>query len=255
MESDTKILIIEDDESIIEGLEYVLEKEGFYIEIAKNKREAYSKFLKNKFDIFIVDVQLPDGTGFEICKYIKKNFDLPVILASAVGEEANVVYGLDLGADDFIVKPYRNNELIARINCVLRRDAKNKSKNVILYRNIKVDLRNAKVIDNVSGEEIILSTLEYKLLLLFLKNRNRLITRQEILEKVWDIDENYVNDNTLSVYIKRLRNKISNKIDNSNKKQIFKEDKDKNNNEHTKSNTLEKEAIKTIRGIGYILND
>lgn len=229
MDDDTKILVVEDNKSIIESLKYVLEKEGFSTTIAHTKKEAFSYIAQNKYNLFLIDVQLPDGTGFELCKYIKRNLDLPVILASAVGEESNVVYGLDLGADDFIVKPYRNNELIARINCVLRKEAKNKSKNIIIYRNIRIDLRNAQVFNNQTNEEIIFTSLEYKLLLLFLKNKNKLVTRSEILEKVWDIDGNFVNDNTLSVYIKRLRQKIC--------------------------NTDEKEVIQTIRGIGYILHD
>ena len=128
MSDSIKILVVEDDKSIIEALQYILEKEGYSISIASSKTEALTFIVKNKFNLFLVDVQLPDGTGFELCKYIKNNLDLPVILASAVGEEANVVYGLDLGADDFIVKPYRNNELIARINCILRRENRNKSK-------------------------------------------------------------------------------------------------------------------------------
>ena len=229
MDVETNILIVEDNTSIIDGLQYVLKKEGFGVTIANTKKEALSDIAKNKYNFFLVDVQLPDGTGFELCKYIKRNFDLPVILASAVGEEANVVYGLDLGADDFIVKPYRDNELIARINCVLRREARNKQKNIIFYNNLKIDLKNAQVINLQNNREIIFTHLEYKLLLLFLKNKNKLITRSEILEKVWDVDGNFVNDNTLSVYVKRLRDKIS----------------DDNN----------KEIIQTIRGIGYILND
>ena len=229
MSDNIRILVVEDNISIIEGLKYVLEKEGFFIKIANTSKEALSYISQGQFDLFLVDVQLPDGTGFELCKYIKKYLDLPVILASAVGEESNVVYGLDIGADDFIIKPYRNNELIARINCALRKDAKNKSKNIVSYRNIRIDLSNAKVFNNNNNEEIILTNLEYKLLLLFIKNKNKLVTRNEILEKVWDIDGNYVNDNTLSVYVKRLREKIRNKD--------------------------EKETIQTIRGIGYILND
>ena len=129
MSEGINILIVEDNKNIIEGLEYVLQKEGFSIVIAKNKQEAMSYIKNNEFDLFLVDVQLPDGTGFEICKYIKNKYDLPVILTSAIGEEANVVYGLDLGADDFIVKPFRNSELIARINCVLRRQNRTLNKN------------------------------------------------------------------------------------------------------------------------------
>lgn len=229
MDVETNILIVEDNKSIIEGLKYVLEKEGFIVTIANTKSEALTYITNNKYSLFLVDVQLPDGTGFELCKYIKNNYNLPVILASAIGEEANVVYGLDLGADDFIVKPYRNNELIARINCVLRREKQKNHSNKILYRNIKIDLDKAQVINQLDNTEILFTGLEYKLLLLLLKNRNKLVTRSEILEKVWDADGNFVNDNTLSVYIKRLREKI----DYGNSKGV----------------------IHTVRGIGYILND
>lgn len=222
------ILIVEDNKNIIEGLEYVLKKEGFSIIIAKNKQEAMSYIKSDEFDLFLVDVQLPDGTGFEICKYLKDKYDVPVILTSAIGEEANVVYGLDLGADDFIVKPFRNSELIARINCVLRREGRCANKNIIKYRNILVDVQKAKVTTE-EGEDIFFSSLEYKLLLLFLKNKNKILSRRKILEKIWDVNGNYVNDNTLSVYIRRLRDKLTNKTDN--------------------------ETIKTIRGIGYMLND
>jgi DNA-binding response OmpR family regulator len=229
MDVETNILIVEDNKSIIEGLQYILTKEGFNVTIANTKNEALNYMVNNKYNLFLIDVQLPDGTGYELCKYIKLNYDLPVILGSAVGEEANVVYGLDLGADDFIVKPYRNNELIARINCVLRREARNRNKNIMVYRNIKIDLQNAHVINISLNQEIMLTNIEYKLLLLLLKNKNRLVTRSEILDKVWDFDGNFVNDNTLSVYIKRLRDKIGN-------------------------NTSE-ELIQTVRGIGYILNE
>ena len=150
----------------------------------------------------------------------------PIIFISARAEESNIVYGLDIGADDYITKPFRNNELVSRIRSVLRRyPSERKAKNVIIFGNLKVDLDKAKVYEN--SEEIFLTNLEYKILLLFLNNINRIITRDELLDKIWDIDGNFVNDNTLSVYIKRLRTKISEK---------------------------DKPLIKTVRGIGYIIN-
>lgn len=227
LENKLKILVVEDNKSIIEGLKYLLEKEGFDVEFVNSKDQALLRLKNSKYDLFLLDVQLPDGSGFDICKYIKQRIDTPIIFTSARNEESNIVYGLDIGADDYITKPYGNNELISRINSVLRRYRKEK-RNVIVYKNIKVDVDKATVYKN--SKEIYLTNLEYKILLMFLNNQNKIITREELLEKVWDIDGNFVNDNTLSVYIKRLRLKIS----------------DEENSEE--------EIIKTVRGIGYILN-
>lgn len=227
IENKVKILVVEDNKTIIEGLEYLLEKQGFNAKIVNTKKEALYCIDNEQFDLFLLDVQLPDGTGFEICKYIKQIADIPIIFISAISEEINVVYGLDIGADDYIKKPFGNNELVSRINCALRRCKKQtQENNIINYRNIKVNLEKAKVYKG--SEEIFLTNLEYKILLMFLNNINKLVTREELLEKIWDIDGNYVNDNTLSVYIKRLRMKIG--------------------------DTEECQMIKTIRGIGYILN-
>ena len=175
-----------------------------------------------------MDIQLPDGTGFELCKYIKSISDKPIIFISERFEESNIVYGLDIGADDYITKPFRNSELISRIKSVLRRYRNNHKSNIIRYGSIKVDTEKAKVYKN--HEEIFLTNLEYKILLMFLNNMDKVITREKLLEEVWDIDGNYVNDNTLSVYIKRLRLKISD------------------------LNDSEEQTIQTVRGIGYILN-
>ena len=229
VENKVKILVVEDNKNIIEGLEYLLTKEGFETKIVYSKKQAMACIKSYNFDLFLLDVELPDGTGFDICKYIKNLSNKPIIFVSARVEETNVVYGLDIGADDYITKPFRNNELISRIRCVLRRYPEiNENKNIINYKNIKVDLNKAKVYKN--SDEVYLTSLEYKILLMFLNNANTLITREEILEKVWDIDGNFVNDNTLSVYIKRLREKISNK------------------------DGEEGPFIQTVRGIGYILN-
>lgn len=222
----TKILVVEDNKSIIDGLEYLLQKEGFEAVIVNSKKQAISYIRNNEYDLFLLDVELPDGTGFEICKQLRTVTEKPIIFISARAEESNIVYGLDIGADDYITKPFRNNELVSRIRSVLRRyPSERKAKNVIIFGNLKVDLDKAKVYKN--SEEIFLTNLEYKILLLFLNNVNRIITRDELLDKIWDIDGNFVNDNTLSVYIKRLRTKISEK---------------------------DKPLIKTVRGIGYIIN-
>ena len=220
------ILIVEDDNQILEALEYTLNKNGFNTFISETKSDALNKIEKEELHLILLDVQLPDGNGFDICKKIREYSDIPIIFLTGRGEELNVVYGLDIGADDYIIKPFGNQELLSRINSVLRRYNKNINKDkVINYRNIRIEIEKAKVFKE--NNEIFLTNLEYKILLMFVNNINKLITREQILEKVWDIDEKYVNSNTLSVYIKRLREKIG--------------------------DTYENEMIKTIRGIGYIL--
>ncbi len=228
-ENKVKILAVEDDSSIIESLQYILEKENYNVKIVSSKTAALKLIKSDNYDIFLLDVQLPDGTGFEICKYIKSISDKPIMFISERVEESNIVYGLDIGADDYITKPFRSSELLSRINSILRRyKVHHTSQNVIRYGTLKVDVDKAKVYNNFN--EIILTRLEYKILLMFLNNIDKVITREELLEKIWDIDGNYVNDNTLSVYIKRLRMKISNPQNAGN------------------------QTIKTVRGIGYMLN-
>lgn len=224
-----KILVVEDNQSIVESMEYLLSREGFEVQIVGTKRQAIEYIKYNNYDLFLLDIELPDGTGFDICKHVKSMSNKPIIFISARIEESNIVYGLDIGADDYITKPFRNAELISRIRCVLRRYTLESSKKAILYHgNLKIDTERAKVYKN--NQEVYLTNLEYKILLMFLSNTNRIITRQDLLEKIWDIDGNYVNDNTLSVYIKRLRMKISD------------------------IKSSKKPIIETVRGIGYILN-
>ena len=220
-----KILLVEDNETIIMGLKYSLEQENFNVEVSKTVIDA-KKTIENKyFDLVLLDISLPDGNGFEICEYIKQNNDMPVIFLTARDEETNVVMGLDLGADDYIIKPFRIRELISRINSVLRRYGKQENKNNLLeYKNIKIDMNLAKVYKD--GKEIVFTSLEYKILLLMFSNQNKLITREELLDKIWDIAGNFVNDNTLTVYIKRIREKLE-----------------------------DENIIKTVRGMGYRIGD
>ena len=220
-----KILLVEDNETIIMGLKYSLEQENFNVEVSKTVIDA-KKIIENKyFDLVLLDISLPDGNGFEICEYIKQNNDMPVIFLTARDEETNVVMGLDLGADDYIIKPFRIRELISRINSVLRRYGKQENKNNLLeYKNIRIDMNLAKVYKD--GKEIIFTSLEYKILLLMFSNQNKLITREELLDKIWDIAGNFVNDNTLTVYIKRIREKLE-----------------------------DENIIKTVRGMGYRIGD
>lgn len=220
-----KILLVEDNETIIMGLKYSLEQEGFEVLSAKNTKESKEKLNKEKVDLILLDVSLPDGNGFDICKEIKQNSDIPVIFLTAQDEEKSVVLGLDLGADDYIVKPFRTRELISRINSVLRRYGKKEaSLSIIQYKNIKIDTNKAVVYKD--NEEIVFTSLEYKILLLLFSNQNKLITREQLLERIWDVAGNFVNDNTLTVYIKRIREKLEDET-----------------------------IIKTVRGLGYRVGD
>ena len=217
------ILLVEDNYTIIMGLKYSLEQENFKVISAQNVLEFNENIDKNDIDLVLLDVSLPDGNGFEICKEIKSKKDIPVIFLTAQDEETSVVLGLDLGADDYIVKPFRTRELISRINSVLRRYGHNES-NLIQYKNIKIDTSSAKVYKD--NEEIIFTSLEYKILLMLFSNQNKLISREQLLEKIWDIAGNFVNDNTLTVYIKRIREKLGNET-----------------------------IIKTVRGLGYRIGE
>lgn len=219
------ILLVEDNETIVMGLKYSLEQEGFKVISALNMSESKKILGQEEINLVLLDIGLPDGNGFDICKEIKQKQDIPVIFLTAQDEETSVVLGLDLGADDYIVKPFRTRELISRINSVLRRyGKKEESSNIIQYKNIKIDINKAVVFKD--NEEIFLTSLEYKILLLLFTNQNRLITREQLLERIWDIAGNFVNDNTLTVYIKRIREKLG-------------------------DDTI----IKTVRGLGYRVGD
>lgn len=218
----SKILLVEDNDTIILGLKYLFDEEKFEYDVAMTKKDAILKLKENKYDIAILDVFLPDGDGFEICKYIKENSKTPVIFLTARDEEKDVVLGFDLGADDYIIKPFRNRELISRINRILKQNGKS---NTIEYKSIKIDTISGRVFNN--DNEVILTKLEYTILLNLFSNKGILVTREKLLNDIWDIAGNFVNDNTLTVYIKRIREKIGDKG----------------------------EVIKTIRGIGYRVGD
>ncbi len=216
------ILLVEDSESIIMGLKYSLEQEGFKVITAKTIKEA--KKYKD-YDLILLDISLPDGNGFDFFKEIKKKENVPVIFLTALDEEINIVKGLDLGAEDYIVKPFRVKELISRIKVALRRY--NKISNYVISVNgIELDTENMEVKKN--GKLIELTSLEFKILLLLFTNKNKLVTRDMLLNKIWDLAGNFVNDNTLTVYIKRIREKIGDS---------------------------EGKIIKTIRGVGYKVDE
>ena len=203
-----RILMVEDDTTIAMGVKYSLETEGFYVDIASSVEEALDK-LKSNFDLILLDVMLPDGTGYDICKKINEEDNIGIIFLTACDEEVNVVMGLDMGGDDYITKPFRLRELISRVKSVLRRKGKttnDSEKKIIDLGDIKIHTLEGKVYKN--GEEIIITALEYKLLLLLTQNAGQIVSRSQILEGLWDVAGDFVNDNTLTVYIKRLREKI-----------------------------------------------
>lgn len=215
-----KILLVEDNESIILGLEYLLQQEGYQIQTARNMHEA-EIFMKDMIpDLILLDVAFPDGNGFDFCAEVKQKWDYPVIFLTAKEDETDVVKGLDLGADDYVIKPFRNRELISRIKSVLRRNGKGNSQ--LKCRDIVLDLKSGKV--TRAGKEVNLTKLEYRIFSAMLSYPDKLFTREEILAAIWDISGNFVNDNTLSVTMKRLREKLAD---------------------------TEGEIIKTVRGIGY----
>ena len=222
----TRILLVEDDDQIASYLGELLRAEGFDTQIAGSKKEASECLLVQAFDLVLLDVSLPDGNGFSICAEIKKEYEIPVIFLTASGDEYSVVAGLDMGADDYIAKPFRPRELISRIRSVLRRCKK--EQRILSCGDLKVNVSSATV---TKGEkELFLSALEYRLLLLLLQNKGQILTRNQLLEEIWDASGEYVNDNTLSVYMKRLREKIE-------------------------ENPQSPRLLHTIRGIGYRMEE
>lgn len=221
------IFLLEDDEAIGIGLKYSLENEGYTVTIATSVKSAFEIINKEKFALYILDLTLPDGSGYDVCKKIKSIGDFPVIFLTAYDDEVNVVMGLELGADDYISKPFRVKELIARIKSVLRRYNR-ESKGIIKIGNVLINTNKATVFKN--GKEVILTAMEYKLFLILLNNRGNILSRNKLLEYIWDVEGDFVNDNTLTVYIKRLRDKI----------------------EDDPSAPM---IIKTIRGLGYVIEN
>lgn len=224
----THVLLVDDDTSIVSNLRTFLNQEGFQVTSANNQKETIDLLDSGQyhFDLALLDVSLPDGSGFSLCSAIKANSDIPVIFLTASDDEYSVVAGLDLGADDYIPKPFRPKELISRMNSVLRRY--HRGSQPLEYRELKADTVRGLVYKN--NVELTLSALEYRLLLLFLSNQGIVLTRSRLLDELWDMAGEFVNDNTLTVYIKRLREKIE-------------------------ADPAHPEYIKTIRGLGYKLGD
>lgn len=221
-----RIFLVEDDKAIAKNLMLLLRSEGFTVTHASTRGEALAALAGNKFDLALIDISLPDGNGFTVYTAIKETQDIPVIFLTASGDEASVVTGLNMGADDYITKPFRPRELIARIRTALRKSGRSPSAFEIC--GLHVDMASGIV--KKDGSEVFLSALEYRLLLVFINNPKSIITRSKLLDELWDAAGEFVNDNTLTVYIKRLREKIEN-------------------------NPASPQIILTVRGTGYRLGD
>lgn len=220
------IFLVEDDKAIARNLVLLLQAEGFTVTHASTRSEALGALDGNRFDLALVDISLPDGNGFTVCTEIKEAQDIPVMFLTASGDEASVVTGLNMGADDYITKPFRPRELIARIETALRKSGRSPSNFEIC--GLHVDMASGIV--KKDGNEVFLSPLEYRLLLIFIRNPKSIITRSRLLDELWDAAGEFVNDNTLTVYIKRLREKVE-------------------------KNSASPQIILTVRGRGYRLGD
>lgn len=224
-----RILLLEDDLSLISGLSFALKKQGFEIENARTIKEAGEYWRKGRYNLLILDVSLPDGCGFEFCKMVRKESEVPIIFLTASDEEMNIIMGLDIGGDDYITKPFKLGVLVSRVNALLRRTKSIRKNDAELVSNgIKINLLQTVVYKN--GEQIELTAGEYKLLCLFMQNPNIVLTKDQILQRLWDCDADYIDSSTLTVYIRRLRMKVEN-------------------------NPSEPEMILTVRGMGYKWNE
>jgi DNA-binding response OmpR family regulator len=223
-----RVLLVEDDRTIAAGLEYSLRLEGYETILCHDIESAEMAISErmNEIDLCLFDLSLPDGSGYDLCELVKKREDKPVIFLTAFDDEVNVVMGLDMGADDYITKPFRIRELLSRIKSVLRRYNKQpeQAKTYIDIENIRINTLEGKVFK--SGEEVLLTALEYRLLMIFANHIGQVLTRAQLLDRIWDVAGDFVNDNTLTVYIKRLREKLE-------------------------DNPQSPVIIRTVRGMGY----
>ena len=223
-----EVFLLEDDAAIGMGLSYALENEGYKTTLTKTVSEALKLVEEKAFSLYILDLTLPDGSGYDVCKAIRQKTDAPVLFLTAYDDEVNVVMGLELGADDYISKPFRIKELLARMKSVLRRCKIDNPDGCVRIKNLEIRTGEAKVFKD--GNEIILTAMEYRLLLILLNNRGHILSRTALLENIWDVAGDFVNDNTLTVYIKRLRDKIEDEPENPS-------------------------IIRTVRGMGYVIEN
>lgn len=209
----TRLLLVEDDLTIISGLKYALEMEDYTVDVATTIKAAHEYFEKTNYDLFILDINLPDGNGLDFCQEIRQTSNTPIIFLTASETENNIVIGLEVGADDYITKPFRLRELLMRIKAVLRRYEGNQLK-VLKIKDLEINLQNATV--HKRDQEIVLTVIEYRLLLILAQNMNEIVSRQELVRSLFEFGSEYVSDNTLSVYLKRLREKIEDDPSNPN---------------------------------------
>ncbi|WP_303870688.1 response regulator transcription factor [Acetobacterium wieringae] len=222
------ILLVEDDLSLIDGLVFSLKKNEFQVEVVRTVKEAFTQLGATQYDLLILDLTLPDGNGFEICRQVRQTSTVPIIFLTASEEEVNIVMALDMGGDDYITKPFRLNELISRINALLRRTKLSQvSSKVIESNGITIKLDENRVLKE--NQLVDLTGSEYRLLCLLMQNPDKILARSLILDRLWDENGSYVDDNTLSVYVRRLRNKIEN-------------------------NPQKPKSLLTVRGVGYKWN-
>ncbi len=222
-----KLLLIEDDLPLAMATSFALETEGFTISHVATLAEAGEKLNSEDFSLVLLDANLPDGDGYSFCKKVRADgFTIPIIFLTALDDEVNVIQGLEVGADDYVTKPFRVRELISRIKANIRRSQVNASNNeALILGPFKIDLTTHKATNN--GEDMNLTPSEFRLFTTLIKNKNQTLTRNSLLEQLWDIDGDFIDDNTLSVYIKRLREKMGN----------------------------QKNYISTVRGVGYMISD
>ena len=224
----SNILLLEDDLSLINGLSFAFKKQGLELVVARTLKEADRLWRDGKYDLLVLDVSLPDGTGFEFCKKVRQVSKVPIIFLTAADEEMNIIMGLDIGGDDYITKPFKLGVLVSRVNALLRRAKDFSSADTQLESNgMKVLLLQGQAFKN--GKLLDLTAAEYKLLCLFMKNPNMVLTKEQILDKLWDCDGNYIDSSTLTVYMRRLRIKIE-------------------------DNPSEPQMLLTVRGMGYKWN-
>ena len=227
----THIYCIEDDSAILTALQYTLTQEGYQVQTATTVRQGQTLIEQSAPDLVLLDVTLPDGSGYDLCRWMREDSRLkliPIIFLTACDDEVNIVMGLDLGADDYITKPFRVRELLSRINSVLRRMGRSGKESVLRFQDLTINTIAARVFRG--SEEIFLTGMEYRLLLTLATHHNQVLTRDQLFEAIWDLGGEYVNDNTLTVYIKRLREKLE-------------------------KDPAQPQLIKTVRGLGYKMGD